>query len=227
MELNWIKIKSEHLSLEYTNAQLGALVRYHMFYAQNGREPTDKELALLIGRRDFARATETMSSIGEDLSELRRKVDLDRVEVQRKREQGKARQSKYRLKSNSDALRNGDVTKQIRLDKIRLDKNKLQPLKFNKEDMQLSTLLRDEIRKNMPTFKEPDLDSWAEYIRLMREVDKRTFEQIEVIIKWCQSSDFWKPNILSTRKLRSKFDTLVGQAKRDIDIKKSKKVKII
>lgn len=104
---------------------------------------------------------------------------------------------------------------------------KSKKISIDKVDIKLSELLRDEIKRNMPTFKEPNIEMWANHVRLMREQDDRTEEQIDFIIKWAQKSDFWRPNILSTKKLREKFDTLVGQAKRDISISQAKKVKII
>ena len=227
--MEWIKIKAEHLSVEYSNHQLGALVRYHMFYAQNGRTPTPKEVSALIGKKDLGKAEETLRKLGGTLEELRRKVEVDRENIKAKREQGKARQRNYRLNQESNALRDGNVTKQIREDKIRLDKNiatKPKKVSIDLVDVELSNLLVKEIQKNMPTFKEPNIDGWANHIRLMREQDNRTKEQIEFIIKWAQHSSFWKPNILSTKKLREKFDTLVGQAKRDIEVTQSKKPKI-
>ena len=82
-------------------------------------------------------------------------------------------------------------------------------------DYELSKLLIQEIRNNLPTFKEPNLDSWANHVSRMRRLDKRTPEQIEYLIKWCQQDSFWQGNILSTQKLREKFDTLTAQVKRN------------
>lgn len=93
-------------------------------------------------------------------------------------------------------------------------------VKFDKEDMELSCLLYDLIKINIPTYKEPNLEKWADQIRLMKENDKRTPEQIKFVIKWAQNNDFWQANILSTKKLREKFDTLVAQIKRDSKSKK-------
>ena len=81
-------------------------------------------------------------------------------------------------------------------------------------DIELATLLRDKIKENLPTFKEPNIDSWAKEIEKMRRIDKRTEEQIRYLIEWCQQDSFWQGNILSTKKLREKFDTLVAQIKR-------------
>lgn len=106
-------------------------------------------------------------------------------------------------------------------------KEKSSKYKFEQKDLELATLLKDKILENTPTFNEPkNLAPWAEIIRLMREQDKRTFEQIEVIILWAQRNDFWQANILSAKKLRKQFDTLVSQMKRDAKMSSDKKAKI-
>jgi hypothetical protein len=96
-------------------------------------------------------------------------------------------------------------------------------IKFTQQDLELAELLLSLIQNNNPTFKNPYLDSWAEQVRLMREKDNRTYEQIEFMVKWCQKDTFWQANILSTRKLREKFDTLVAQAKRSVNVAKEKR----
>ena len=82
-------------------------------------------------------------------------------------------------------------------------------------DKELATLLYNLILRTLPNFKKPNLDKWSETIEKMRRIDKRTPEQITFLIKWAQNHDFWQPNILSTSKLRDKFDVLEAQAKRD------------
>jgi hypothetical protein len=63
--------------------------------------------------------------------------------------------------------------------------------------------------------REPSLDRWANDIRLMREADKRTDEEIRATFAWANDDDFWKANILSPGKLREKFTTLLGQQNRN------------
>lgn len=86
--------------------------------------------------------------------------------------------------------------------------------KFSNEDLELAQLLVERITANTPTFKAPNVPQWAEQVRLMRERDSRTIEQIRFLIDWCQKDHFWQANILSTKKLREKFDVLVAQVKR-------------
>lgn len=71
------------------------------------------------------------------------------------------------------------------------------------------------IRENEPNFKEPNLQKWADDMRLMLERDNRTEKQIAYLINWCQKDSFWKSNILSPAKLRKQYDQLVIKIKSD------------
>lgn len=55
---------------------------------------------------------------------------------------------------------------------------------------------------------------WAEEIDRMMRIDKRTFEEVKIVIRYAQTDPFWKTNILSAKKLREKFDTLWMQSQR-------------
>lgn len=80
----------------------------------------------------------------------------------------------------------------------------------------LALRLYQNILANNPDHKEPNLHSWANDVRLMIDQDKRTEEQISYLMDWVQKDSFWKSNILSTSKLREKFDQLVIRVKEDI-----------
>lgn len=78
---------------------------------------------------------------------------------------------------------------------------------------QLAYRLYQKILIDDPSFKQPNMNTWADCIRLMMEQDDRTAEQIEYLIDWSQANSFWKSNILSTKKLREKATTLIRQIK--------------
>ncbi|MEY9980443.1 hypothetical protein [Lysinibacillus sp. RC79] len=80
---------------------------------------------------------------------------------------------------------------------------------------QLASRLYQKILIDDPSFKQPNMNTWADSIRLMMEQDNRTVEQIEYLIDWSQENQFWKSNILSTKKLREKATTLIRQIKAD------------
>lgn len=64
-----------------------------------------------------------------------------------------------------------------------------------------------------PKTKKPNLDNWANTIRLMRERDKHSRREIAEVFSWANNDPFWSVNILSPESLRSKFPRL--SAKKD------------
>jgi predicted phage replisome organizer len=79
-------------------------------------------------------------------------------------------------------------------------------------EMMLSKYLFELMRRNNPEAKEPNFQSWSNEIRKMINLDQRKPEQIKNMITWCQKDSFWKGNILSTKKLREKYDQLKVRA---------------
>ena len=82
-------------------------------------------------------------------------------------------------------------------------------LKFETQHLKLAELLYKQIQNNLPNYKEPELDKWANEFRLMMERDKRDGKEIQDLIIKTQSDNFWKKNILSPGKLRKQYDRLV------------------
>lgn len=59
--------------------------------------------------------------------------------------------------------------------------------------------------------------TWLAEARRMLDIDKRTEEQVVRAIDWCQRGEserarFWRPNVMSMPKLRTKFDQMRLQA---------------
>ena len=80
----------------------------------------------------------------------------------------------------------------------------------NQEHFRLTNLLKDLILQNDPKAKVPeDITKWVGSIEKLERIDKRTPEEIEAVIRWCQEDDFWQANILSTKKLRKQFPQLM------------------
>jgi hypothetical protein len=83
--------------------------------------------------------------------------------------------------------------------------------KFEENSVQylLAQLLFHWIQENNSSAKEPNLQAWALEIDKMMRIDKRTPEEIERVIDFCQKDSFWCSNILSVVKLRKQFDQLM------------------
>ena len=85
------------------------------------------------------------------------------------------------------------------------------PLQTHSENnipLKLSKKLFSLMLENNPKAKKPDFKIWAEYIEKLIRIDKRTPYEISHVIQWTQQDDFEMANILSTRKLRKRFDQL-------------------
>ena len=89
----------------------------------------------------------------------------------------------------------------------------------NSDEFRLSELLLNLILERNPKNKKQDLQKWAMHINRMIRLDSRKADDIEAVIKWSQGDMFWQNIIISTQKLRDKFDQLTmkmeaGDAKR-------------
>lgn len=91
------------------------------------------------------------------------------------------------------------------------------PKKFADDDFMVAEFFWQRILALNPAHKKPNLDSWAVDIRLMRERDNRTVEDIRDLFSWANAHGFWRGNILSPKKLREKWDVLVIQKSQRID----------
>ncbi len=113
---------------------------------------------------------------------------------------------------------------QIRLDKISIDKRSL----FNKSSRpyKLAEYLLQKIRNNDNKFKQPKLQKWAQTMDKLIRLDKRSEEEIKVVVDFAITDSFWKSNILSADKLRKQFTTLLLQSKSKEKLYKPRPTKI-
>lgn len=88
------------------------------------------------------------------------------------------------------------------------------PSRYSADVVRLCDLLAEKVRANGHKVGTVGEKWWSACDRLMR-LDGYTPEQIEWMIHWSTSNEFWAANIRSMPTLREKFSTLVLQAKRD------------
>jgi len=86
--------------------------------------------------------------------------------------------------------------------------------KFSAADLETAEWIYERLKTINPNHKPPSFPSWASDIRLMRERDSRKDEDIRAIFAWANADQFWQANILSPKKLREKWDTLILQKNR-------------
>ncbi|MFD1990065.1 hypothetical protein ACFSGI_08845 [Paenibacillus nicotianae] len=59
-----------------------------------------------------------------------------------------------------------------------------------------------------PDAKPPNMQKWADDMRLLIENDKRDKHRVAEVIDWIFNDPFWQTNILSPAKLRKQYDTI-------------------
>lgn len=126
-------------------------------------------------------------------------------------DRGKARE-RHRRTSGEKSKTSGEKIHRVKERKVKETKEKKkEPFMSDSIEYRLANYLLKFILERNPNHKKPNIQAWAKNIDLMLRVDNRPEEEIKSIIKWCQQSDFWYKNILSTNKLREKYDTLFLQ----------------
>jgi hypothetical protein len=83
-------------------------------------------------------------------------------------------------------------------------------LVFDPLDEDAARWMLEKIRLIMPNFKQPRIEAWANEIRIMRQADKRTHEEIREVFDFANKHHFWGKNILSPQSLRKQWDKLIG-----------------
>jgi|WetSurMetagenome_2_1015567.scaffolds.fasta_scaffold181471_1 hypothetical protein len=113
-------------------------------------------------------------------------------------------------KNISTLQQKNDSEKDSNFDSKESKKKEKQVNIFNvdSQEIKASKYLFEKILENDPNAKVPDFQKWALHIDYLTRLDKRNLNEIKSVIDFCQSDNFWKGNILSTKKLREKFTTL-------------------
>lgn len=116
------------------------------------------------------------------------------------------------------------------LSKLNTDKEEVvtSSREYSNEHFRLAAKLKNNLINDFSKeMVKVNLEKWADIIRLMEEKDSYTLEQIEDIINWLPSNDFWFGNIRSAKKLRDKFESLRFETKKEKSNKTSRSKQLI
>lgn len=117
--------------------------------------------------------------------------------------------------SDSNISKESKVSKESNTSSPKSQKRTYEP---DDQNYQLAIYMLKTIRSVNPNVypedskNPPNLQSWANDIRLTHERDARSYEQIKQLIDWSQNDSFWNKNILSPAKLRKQFGKLISRA---------------
>lgn len=122
------------------------------------------------------------------------------------------------IESNANALQTDSERNakhkplNIKQEPLNNNKKESRKLKFSSDDMKAAVFINSLIIRE--TNKQPNLDDWANTIRLMTSSDGLTHKRVCEVFKHANQDPFWASNIQSPKKLRSQFETLAAQMKR-------------
>jgi hypothetical protein len=143
------------------------------------------------------------------------------------REKANKRWSKNNAKPMPQHSNSNATAMQNRIEENRIEENRIvtSVTSAKQNDFLIAKKLFAMLYNNNPAFNQKYKDltagektcwTWAVDIERLVRIDGATYEQIGFVIEWINSKDgeFWQSNIMSGRKLREKFTTIVGQMKR-------------
>ena len=88
----------------------------------------------------------------------------------------------------------------------------------NTGSFQLASLMADLMIQNNPNNislqngkRESAIVRWSEDFDKLSRIDKRSWSEIEQVLRFSQADDFWKSNILSGATLRKQWDKLTAK----------------
>lgn len=83
---------------------------------------------------------------------------------------------------------------------------------FSSADMDTAKWMLGLIKIVIPGAKDPNFNSWAKEIGLIRRMDKRPDQEIRDLFLWANNDPFWKSIILSPGNLRRKWNQLSAKS---------------
>jgi hypothetical protein len=100
-------------------------------------------------------------------------------------------------------------------DRTRQDKTRQTTYPDDSVEMRLANLMVMGIVELNPSFKRPNMQSWAKEFNLIIRIDKRELEELKFLMGWINRNSFWSKNILSPASLRKQFDRLTMETKNE------------
>lgn len=77
------------------------------------------------------------------------------------------------------------------------------------DDLKTAKWIAARVRAINPACKKPDITAWSNTVRLIRQLDGRTHQEICALYDWASKDSFWHKNILCPATLRKQWDRLI------------------
>ena len=122
--------------------------------------------------------------------------------------EGKQRANEGQTKGKRRATNNNDNNDNNENNPIVSTESQRGKFKFNDKQFSFASEMLRRIMVIAPNTKKPNLDSWANTIRLMNESDNIPLNDAWKVFVWANQDQFWQKNILSADKFRKQYPQL-------------------
>jgi hypothetical protein len=198
---------------DLTNGQAGVLFKAIKAYQHNDDFPLDSivKIAFSPFKNQFLRDDEKYIKTCE-----RRAIAGSKGGKQKVANASKCKQEVAKVADSNNKNKNKTKNKSDKEDtsaSLVQAEPKRSKFKFSDVDYQCAEWIYSLVINIAPASKKPNFENWANTIRLMRELDKLTHDDISQVFIWANQDQFWSVNILSVAKLREKFPQLQAKMK--------------
>jgi hypothetical protein len=199
---------------DLTNGQAGVLFKAIKAYQHNDDYPLDSivKIAFSPFKNQFVRDDEKYTKTCERRAIAGAKGGKQKVANASKCKQEVANVADSNNKNKNKTKNKSDNYKETTTSLVEENPQRSK-FKFSDIDYQCAEWVYSLVIKVAPASKKPNFENWANTIRLMREIDKLTHDDISQVFTWANQDSFWAVNILSITKLREKFPQLQAKMK--------------
>jgi hypothetical protein len=200
---------------DLTNGQAGVLFKAIKAYQHNDDFPLDSivKIAFSPFKNQFLRDDDKYIKTCERRAIAGSKGGKQKVANASKCKQEVANVADSNNKNKNKTKNKSDNNKEDTSNSLVEEKPQRSKFKFSDVDYQCAEWVYSLVTKVAPASKKPNFENWANTIRLMRELDKLTHDDISQVFTWANQDQFWSVNILSVAKLREKFPQLQAKMK--------------
>lgn len=184
------------------------------------KKPRSKTITKVIENDQFSKKPANQKQSPEESKTITSVIENDHNSDQKQSPQKKKENYKETFKENSPSENTPTVeVKKSLLEKVQtknpqavIATKKGQAVSWGDQtDLDLAKQIHSMATTVTMDTKEPNWASWANDVRLMRDQDNRTDQQILALFMFANQDSFWSANVLCPAKLREKWGTLAAK----------------
>lgn len=166
-----------------------------------------------------SQVTKRMIILSSDIQKCQRSND----EIIIRTDDENVKDNNTSINNNNSSLQKNESENQIVVDEVdsmntKTNKSKVKKVFLNEDrEYKLANYLSRQISKrlNTPVQKESTLQKWASEFERVVRLDERDIDEVKDVLIFSQQDLFWQTNIMSAKKFRQQYLTLLAKMKKE------------